>query len=176
MDKIIFFENEKTEQCAGENYYAFLDYAFQNTDCFMLVYVNYYNQGYSKKMKYYKNILNKYKVKSRSNPSWPGVLETYCPNTTYKIVFYKTDPEAKEILKQVDKLSAWSRPSYPEDLSFFKGNQCWFYSVGHEGIGAILHAREEDIDFVASLKLAKREDALTYDSYYDACDEELETK
>lgn len=103
-----------------------------------------------------------------------GVPAVKCPNTTYKIVFYKTDPEAKEILKQVDRLSAWSRPDYPEDLTFFKGNQCWFYSVGHESIGVIIHASKTDLDFVDSLKLAKREDAMPYDSYYDACDEELE--
>ena len=158
MDKIIFFDNDdqREDHCVGEIYYNFLDYAFEKTDFFMLVYVNYYGKGYTKTMKSFRDELKPYKVKSRTNPSWPGTLWTICPNTTYKVVFYRNCAEAKEILKRVNCLSAWSCPSYPQDLAFFKGNQCWAYSVGHETMGAIIHADEEDLDFVERLGLAKR--------------------
>lgn len=120
----------------------------------MLVYVNYYGKGYSKAMNFFRKALKPYQIKSRTNPSWPGTLNTFCDNTTYKIIFYKNDPEPKEILKKVNKLSEWSSPAYPQDLAFFKGNICWFYSVGHEKIGGIINATDEDIDFVLSKLLA----------------------
>ena len=92
MDKIIYFKNDDQERdyCNGEVYEDFLDYAFSKTDYFMLVYINYYGEGYTSKQKYFKNALQKFKVKSRNNPSWPGTLNMVCKNTTYKIVFYKT--------------------------------------------------------------------------------------
>ena len=97
-----------------------------------------------------------------------------CPNTTYKIVFYKNQEEAKAILKEVNCLSDWSG-RYPEDLAFFKGNQCWFYSVGHEMIAAIIHADKNDIDFLEANGLAKRKNAfIPDDNYFDAYDELIE--
>lgn len=175
MDKMIFFKNNnlKTDYCRGQVYYDFLDYAFSRADYFMLVYVNYYGKGYTAAQKHFKNVLNAFKVKSRTNPSWAGTPRTYCPNSTYKIVFYCTNSAAKEILKEVDHLSAWSRPSYPEDLSFFIGNQCWAYSVGHENIQGIIHANKQDIEFAVSHGLADYSDAEPYNSYYDLYDEVL---
>ena len=175
-NKVIYFLNDDQHKdyCAGQVYYDFLDYAFEKTDYFMLVYINYYGKGYTKQQKYIKNALNKYKVKSRSNPSWPGTLQMECPNTTYKIVFYKNQEEAKAILKEVNCLSDWSG-RYPEDLAFFKGNQCWFYSVGHEMIAAIIHADKNDIDFLEANGLAKRKNAfIPDDNYFDAYDELIE--
>ena len=78
MDKIVFFDNKNqtNDVCNGKMYNDFIDYAFENTDYFMLVYVNYYSKGYSRKQKYFIDALKKYKVKSRTNPSWPGTLQT----------------------------------------------------------------------------------------------------
>ena len=176
MNKMIFFKNDdcSNDYCSGEIYSKFLDYAFKKCSYFMLVYVNYYGRGYTKKQKYFKTILNRFKVKSRSNPSWPGTLSTSCPNTTYKIVFYRTDPIAKEILKEVRCLSDWSRPSLPEDLAFFQKNHCWFYSVGHEIIQGIIRADEEDLAFVESIGLANKENSVPFDEYYLRYDETLE--
>lgn len=176
MDKIIYFKNDgfRRDYCTGRVYVDLIDYAFEKADFFMLVYVNYYGKGYSKEQKYFKQALKPFQVKSRTNPSWPGTLEKYCPNTTYKIIFYKTCEAAKEILKKVSSLSTWSRPSFPEDLAFFKGNQCWFYSVGHEKMGAFIHTTDEDFDFVEKMGLGSRADALVpIDNYYDAYDEIL---
>ena len=133
-ERIVFFKNEdqKSDRCSGTTYEQFIDYAFKHTDFFMLVYVNYYNKGYTKKMKSFMKSLKPFQVKRRTNPSWPGAELTICPNTSYKVVFYRTDEDAKEVLKYVFKISDWSCPENPQDLAFFKGNKCWFYSVGHE--------------------------------------------
>lgn len=177
MGKVVFFDNQnqQMDRCNGETYYNFLDYAFQKSNYFMLVYVNYYGNGYTKAMKQYMKALEPFIIKSRTNPSWPGTLKTFCPNTTYKINFYRNTPEAKAVLKQAYCLSDWSRPSYPQDLAFFRGNQCWFYSVGHEMIGAFIHADAEDINFVVTNGLASSTDTyIPRDSYYDLFDELIE--
>ena len=172
MYKIIHFDNENQtiDKCEGNRYSCFLDYAFENTDYFMLVYVNYYGKGYSQRAKDIKKSLEKYKVKTRTNPQWPGTPGTYAKNTTYKIIFYKTDMAAKKVLKQVSCMSDWSAP-FPQDLAFFKGNLCWFYSVGHEKIGVIIRASRNDIDFLESIGLAKRNDARPMNEYYMLYDE-----
>ena len=138
----------------------------------MLVYVNYYGKGYSKTAKQIMNNLKMFKVKSRTNPSWPGTPGTCANNTSYKVVFYRNTNEAKEILKQVNCLSDWSYPA-PQDLAFFKGEDCWFYSVGHEKIGAIIGATQCDFDFLELNNLAKRSDAKVVSDYYEAFNENL---
>ena len=179
MKKVIYFNNDdqKKDYCEGKVYSDFIDYAFEECNYFMLVYVNYYGKGYSKIMKDFKNALKPYKVKSRTNPSWPGVLGTICPDTTYKIIFYRNDLKAKELLKQVSKLSDWTRPHYPQDLAFFKGNKCWSFSVGHEKIAGIVDATDKDMNFLISNNLVDKDDldmVIDDDGYYDAYDESIE--
>lgn len=177
MDTIIeFFNNDgKTDYCRGKKYRDFIDYAFINSDYFMLVYVNYYARGYSFKQKMYRKLLLPYEVKTRTNPSWPGTLWTISKDSTYRIVFYKNTKKSKKILKIVSSISSWSRPEMPEDLAFFKGNTCWFYSVGHEKIAAFINPSEDDLDFLESKGLAERKNIVAYDSSnYSLYDEELE--
>ena len=176
MTKYVYFNgNQKKDYCSGTVYYNFIDYAFSNTDYFMLVYVNYYGSGYSKVMKDFKRELQPYKVKSRTNPRWPGTLNTYCANTSYKVVFYRNEIKAKEILKKVDRLSAWSSPIYPQDLAFFKGNRCWSFSVGHENIAGIINPTDEDVIFLEDNNLALNDNIKTRnDNYFDIYNENIE--
>ena len=146
MDKYVFLESEYRgmdmrsgwihhnyyDACSGQAYYDFIDYAFSICDYFMLVYVNYCGKGFTKTMKAFRKALSPYRVKSRSNASWPGTLMTYCANTIYRVIFYRTEEAAKEVLKRVSSISDWCRPAYPQDLAFFKGNICWFASTAHE--------------------------------------------
>lgn len=172
MDKVIFFNRGSEDSfCFGSAYHNFIDYAFEKADCFMLVYINYYAKGYSKTQKYCRDKLKKFKIKSRTDPNWPGILELLEGNTSCKVVFYKTSEEAKNILKEAKGLNCWSGVG-PENLAFFIGSKCWFYSVSHENIAAIIHASKEDIDFVVSQSLANRENAyIPNDNYFDAFDE-----
>lgn len=169
MDKVIYFEPEaKKRICSGKVYQEFLDYAFSKANYFMLVYINYSGKGYSKKCKYFENKLERFKVKRRTDPNWPGILETYGDSTSYKAMFYYTCNESKEVLKEVDSLDDWSGKK-PSHLAFFIGEQCWFYSVGNESIAAIIHASQEDIVFLSSQGLAKPEHAfIDKDNYYDS--------
>ena len=176
MRKIVYINDgsRNSDACSGEKYFDFLDYAFSKTDFFMLVYVNYYGKGYSQKKKYFKKALEPFKIKSRNNPSWPGTINTFCRDTTYKVVFYRNDPRAKSILKEASSLSSWKRPEYPEDLAFFNGNRCWFYSVGHENISAIIDADEEDIYFLKSKGISSIDNVRIHeDSCFDQYDEIL---
>lgn len=177
MECDLIFRNPDQENCLckGQVYRDFLDYAFSKSDYFMLVYVNYYGKGYTKIMKEFRAALEKYKVKSRSKPVWPGVLGTYNRNTTYKIIFYRNDPEAKEILKKAEKLNDWTCPSYPQDLAFFKGNICWFYSVGHENLAGFINPTKEDIVFAEKNGLACAHDlCITDTDYYSQFNEKIE--
>ena len=101
MKKQIFFDtnNFTTYPCVGKAYLDFIDYAFEKTDYFMLVYINWYGKGYSKSMKHFRDALKKYKVKGRINPKWPGTPYSYSNGTTYKVIFYRVCEEAKAILK-----------------------------------------------------------------------------
>lgn len=195
MDKIIFFNTkykdsiegkiytsydaivldryyEYIDPCEGQVYRDFIDYAAKKTDYFMLVYKNLFGKGFTKRHDYFRKKLNRFKVKSRSNPSWPGTLGQVAPDTTYRVVFYKNTPEAIEVLKEVQGMGDWDLPN-PEDLAFFKGNQCWFYSVGHEMIQGIIHADKEDLKFVEEKGLADIAWVEEYSSWYDQFDEEL---
>ena len=176
MKKVIYFKNDdqKNDCCKNQTYLSFLTYAFEKTNYFMLVYVNYYGKGYTKIMKRYREALKPFEIKVRTNPSWPGTMSR-CSDTTYKVVFYKNNDKAKEILSSVECMSQWSGPNYPQDLAFFKGNQCWFYSVGHETIAAILYATEEDVEFVEKNGLADKSSVLIVeDTYLEEYNEILE--
>lgn len=180
MEYLAYFDNDnqKIDRCAGQVYLDFLEYAFSRTDYFMLVYINYYGNGYTKAMREISRVLKPFRVKRRTNPSWPGTLGTFSRNTTYKIVFYKNCVEAKKVLQHVTKMSDWSCPHYPQDLAFFQGNKCWFYSVGHEKIGGVIRATPEDITFLVDIGLIKeneahvrtREDDLYFSQYDEIID------
>ena len=103
MEKVIYFNNGEKD-CNGQLYVDFLDYAFSKSDFFMLVYINYNGKGYTKRQKNFKQSLKSFQVKSRTNPKWPGTLQTSSQNTTYKVIFYKTEQKAKDILKEVSGL------------------------------------------------------------------------
>ncbi len=174
MDKIAYLDmDKKDDDRTGEVYRAFIDYAFEKTDYFMLVYINHFGHGYTKDQKYFKKALWPYRVCSRANPVWPGSPGVESPNTTYKIMFYRNDPRAKEILKEKSAVSEWTWGS-PEDLAFFKGSTCWFCSTGHEDLATVIHADEEDIAFLDQYDLiyeygTTREEI----EWYDFCNEPM---
>ena len=163
MHTYVMFQNENKakDKCSGEIYKQFLDYAFCRADYFMLVYVDENGKGFSSIMQTFENDLKPFEVKRRSNPSWPGTISTFTPNTTYQIVFYKTTEETKTILQRVDSLSTWSCPDYPQDLAFFIGNKCWSFSVGHEMMAGLLSPSNEDLLFLERVGLASRADFKT---------------
>lgn len=175
MDKIVYLNDLASQKQKRDVYSLFIDFAFEKTDYFMLVYVNYNGKGYTKTMKSFRDRLSRFKIKTRTNPRWPGTLKTDSSNTTYKIIFYKTHQEAREILKEVSFFNDWTRPSYPQDLAFFKQNVCWFYSVGHENISAVVNATDEELIFLSQIGLANMENIyLQSDNYCELYNESFD--
>ena len=82
-------QGQAAERCSGPAYQLFLDYAFTQADFFMLAFVNYYGKGLPARARQARAQLAPFRVRSRTNPSWPGTPETCCPNTTYKINVYR---------------------------------------------------------------------------------------
>lgn len=148
--------------CEGALYQEFLDYAFSQTDFFMLVYARYKSNKYSQEQKFFKKALRPFQVKSRTEKDyghWPGTQE-YCENATYHTVFYRTDLKAKEILARADGLNSWKRP-WPGDLCFFKGNRCWFCLTCHEQLATVIDPSKDDVKFFVSKNLAIKDSIRT---------------
>jgi hypothetical protein len=63
------------------------------------------------------------------------------------VVFYRSDPEALQVLERPGSLLSWLQPHFPEDLAFFgTDGRCSLASVTHEEDVWIL-----DEDFARSL-------------------------
>lgn len=173
MKRILYFYtasfsgNEEIDICNDETYREFLDYAFEISNFFMLLYRNWYNRGYSEIQKSYMKDLGPFKVKSK--------IESYPENASvYQYIFYKNNEKAKEILKKINLINYFNKPTFPENLSFFKENRCRIKTITHEGEGVVLDATDKDVDFFFKLGLSKSDD-IQYDEtgFYDYCDEEL---
>ena len=153
-------------KCENSDYYDFIEYALQRSDYFMLVYVNYENHGFSQIIKNIKQELKPYYFKKRTNPSWIGTPFTYCANTTYQVTYYHSCTEVNKILSKVNNIFQWSRPLYPQDLSFFVKKQCWCYTVGHEEIMGIIDPSSEDIDFLKAHNMFDKRNIKTFNMNY----------
>lgn len=147
-----------------DDYLEFLKYAFERCDRFMLVYVNFYNKGYSANVKKIMQELSPYEIYRRTDPKWAGTVvfqsdtnSAAAKATRYKIVFYRTEKPAYEILSKVEDLFKFIYPNNPQDLGFFIGNKCWFYSVAHEKIASVICANEEDVNKLRDMELSTDE-------------------
>lgn len=138
---------------SDDKYEPFINYCIETSDYFMLVYVKYQMQPYTTVMNEIYQKLLPYIVKTRTNPCWPGTKYSYSLNTVYEVIFYRCSIETKEILLRVKNLFDWTRPNLPQDLSFFRGNACWQYTVGHEKLAFIKDPTEQDIDFLHRIEL-----------------------
>ena len=65
-------QGQAAERCSGPAYQLFLDYAFTQADFFMLAFVNYYGKGLPARARQARAQLAPFRVRSRTNPSWPG--------------------------------------------------------------------------------------------------------
>lgn len=65
-------------------------------------------------------------------------------NNQFHIYFYKFTNEIKAFLLSNPNLFKWLNPEYPEDISFFKNNCCWLYSIAHEEICDIYVENEKE--------------------------------
>lgn len=85
----------------------------------------------------------------RRNEVWPslGLTTAYVVNSDIEVHLYRVVPEMEPLLLEPGSLDAWIYGSYPDDLSFFKGNVCWFESTTHEYHSFLYADSPEDVKF-----------------------------
>ena len=140
-----------------DTYRKVIEYAFSRASHFMLVYFYETNKGTTPQMKEMKSQLAPYKVKTRHNSEWPGTKCSFAKNYYHcDVVFYKTVPETKEILLAKETFGGWDYRIHPQDLAFFKGGTCWFYTTMHEKMATCIRASKEDICFFESVGITSK--------------------
>lgn len=131
------------EDITGEPYRQLINYSVEHSDAFLLVYFSY---GRFSKMKStarkMHDSLKQLKIKVRQNPTWPHTSSIDTQNT-YKIVFYRSTPEAKPVLLSACTIFSWDYPN-PMDLCFFTNGVCWLSTTAHEEyVNFYFRTREE---------------------------------
>ena len=138
-----------------KQYDDLIKYCLQTCDYFMFVTCNYdFLDDYPAKMENFKNKLKNLFVKERSNPIWPST-ESLDDRHTYNICFYKCNSNAFNILKAPGGVFEWLYPNYPEDLSFFRGNECFMYLSAHEKELWFKNETDEDFSFFKEIGICQ---------------------
>lgn len=107
--------------------------------------------------------LEKYLIKQRHNPEWPGTKVfddegMMNDQYTYDINFYSINPYTKEKLLSINSLYSWKYPYYPQDLAFFKNGKCLLASTAHEEMCEIYCEDEEEYNYLKSIGIEFLED------------------
>jgi len=82
---------------------------------------------------------------------WPGYLGYGDPNWENEIRLYKSDISLLPHLLKPGSLENWRIPKYPEDISFYRNNECWMYTVSHERMLCISPKDEEEHRLLESM-------------------------
>ena len=113
----------------GEQYEALIKYCCATCDYFMLVYRVKRTKALRGLQKDFLNRLRKYSVKSRMDWGWAGTPCEFDERFDYRVCFYKIALGAEELLLEAEHLYGFDGEDFPQDLAFFRGDQCWFASV-----------------------------------------------
>ncbi|MBP3554378.1 MAG: hypothetical protein J6K63_01940 [Clostridia bacterium] len=115
-----------------EGYEKFIDHMLSYSDYFSFIYFRYReNERMKKTTREIHDALAKFKVKSKFTHEWPGTI-SFDDQHFYKIVLYRSDPAAKEILCRFTHLFDWDYPMAPMDMAFYKDGMCVFSVTAHE--------------------------------------------
>lgn len=135
------------ENPMGDVYKNLVDYAMRTSDAFMLVYRANGRGELTDKQKEIRPCLAPYRLKTRHNLMWPGIIyrgfEGCIFDENSYIDIYRTSDELLPLLYEPGGLFNWSR-DYPDDLCFFRKGECWLTTTGHEKIGYIACQTKED--------------------------------
>lgn len=163
QDRLLFFRlaEDGEELCSGTCYQALLDYMAARCDRFMLAYVLADGEKMSAEMRHIEQQLRPYRLFYRRTGGWPGAIFDHSivrRGTTYRVTFYRLCAESMAFLHQADGLFSWMPPDRPQDLGFYLGKKCRFYSSGVARIAAFCHATDDDLAFADKNALAAPED------------------
>lgn len=161
LEWAIFFnpDYQWNRKCFGNHYFRLIDYAYQTSDFFMLVYVSQKGRSFRRTMQKTYDAFLPFLIKQRVDTRWPGTLLEMDPKHTFLVAFYRNDEAAMELLKSVRGLFSWNGIEHPRDLAFFRGNQCWLLSQTTKKIAGLIHADDDDVRFVKNEKLARSMEA-----------------
>ena len=126
------------QEMKGDTYARFITEACKRCDKFSLIRTN-YTQSYYKRATLASKPIRPYRIKSKAVNSWPDggpgddwVREN--PDYPYKSIMdvYKVCDETRDFLISKERMYKWCPPDLPEDLSFYRGEDCWFACIAHE--------------------------------------------
>lgn len=127
----------------GDVYARFITEACKRCDKFSLIRTN-YTQSYYKRATVSSKPIRPYRIKSMEVGSWPsgGPGDDFIkmnPDYPYKSIMdvYRVCDETRDFLISKGGIYKWGVPDLPEDLCFYRGEDCWFACVAHEGDCAI---------------------------------------
>ena len=110
------------------------------------------------------NWLNKYKSNIISQKEIYSDISLYGTADFHysTIYFLKITKELEhEILNRPDLYDSWCFPNSIENITFFKGEYCWLYSVSHEDLCEIYVKDEEEYNYLKSIGIKFFEDIYT---------------
>lgn len=142
----------------GASYLKVIDFAFMKSDAVMLVYQS-YGKPYKKKIKEIRRKLKPFLITTRSNQknkngyfSWPGT-ET-ADRSIIHVDMYRLSEEVKAYIRSAEGLLSWMYPDRPEDISFFKTGECWFFTTTHEKFFDVVDNENEMSKILDSIGVA----------------------
>jgi len=132
----------------NDAYRDLVDLAFDLCDEFILVVCN--ELRLNDNAKSILDRLKPYLTEIKEQSEWAG---TELLDTTALVYHYRTDAQAREIIKEVsDSLYCWLPPNLPEDLSFYKNGEPWLVNISHEKTSYIRTNEKSEKDMIMSIK------------------------
>ena len=164
--KTLYSEKDVKEH----DYVMLIEYAMKKSDAFMLVYRSSgWRRRLSSKAKQINAALKPYRIKRRYDSQWPSTISM---GKNYIVEVYRSDIKVLDILREPGSLFSWLPPYFPQDISFFYRNRCWFYTCAHENFLRIYYKDQEDDMFISPLlgDYKEEEDTSLADLYVEEYD------
>ena len=98
---------------------------------------------------YRKMIDHEINICAKKGIGWPGNIGQ--TDQRYDIYLFKSDVKVLPILLKSEKLADWKAPQFPEDLCFFRNNECWLFTVSHEEILSFTLKSYDEYDLLKSI-------------------------
>ena len=131
------------------------------------------NNPTDKNIKKYHDIQNREMQKqAEKGIGWPGNIgQTGTKKTIY---LFKSDLNVLHYLLKPKMLDNWHMPMFPEDLSFFRHNMCWLFTVIHEweldivpqNIDEYNTLKSIGIDFIYPWSYYKERESIVFNENY----------
>ena len=89
---------------------------------------------------------------TRHDPIWPNCETIMTPDErSIDICMYRACKEVIPYLLEPGTIFSWIYPYFPDDLSFFKDDICWFHTVSHEELAFLHTDSEKEVGFWESI-------------------------